>query len=58
MSVATISNLRFMDVILMTFFHCFTVRSDHADKLKEYLSSKHLNIYFSVEKGTASTLNT
>ena len=41
--VVMISNLCFMDVMLMTYLHC---SPDHAEKFKEYLSSKHPKIIF------------
>ena len=53
-----ISHLQSMDVILMTSFYCFSIRIYHTDKCNEYLSSKHLNTNFSVEKRIASSLDT
>ena len=53
-----ISHLQSMDVILMTSFYCFSIRIYHTDKCNEYLSSKHLNTNFSVEKRIGSSLDT
>ena len=44
-----ISNLCAIDIMLMAYLHMFSF-PDHADKFKEYLSSKHPNINFSKEK--------
>ena len=44
-----ISNLYSIDIMLMTYLHCFST-PDHVDKYKEYLSSKHPNINFCIEK--------
>ena len=44
-----ISNLYSIDVMSMTYFLLFT-SPDHVDRFKEYLSSKHPNINFSIEK--------
>ena len=46
--VLMISSLCFIDVISMIYLYCSS--PDHADKFREYLSSKHPNINFSIKK--------
>ena len=47
--VIMISNLCSLDLVLMMYLHCFLLLIMQAN-FKEYLSSKHPNINFSVEK--------
>ena len=47
--VIMISNLCSLDLVLMMYLHCFLLLIMQAH-FKEYLSSKHPNINFSVEK--------
>ena len=45
--VVMISKLGSIAVISMTYLYCF---HNHADKFREYLSSKHSNLKFSIQK--------